>query len=471
MNARREALLLAVLLLLATGLRVRYFTGLQVGDDVVYSRIAVDHLHGDWNVWSVHAARRGFVLPIVASFAVLGHGEFSLVLYNILCSLGTVVVAYLLARRFFGPVAAFMAALAISVHPLLVFHASECHTDTALAFWTSLAMMLFLRADASPRPMILLVTAGLVLGWAYWTKEAVVAVIPFFVAHWIVRRRRWTWYVPMLLSGVLAVAVEWIHYEVTIGVPFYRYRLIRELHTDSFMSLAYGKWGSILFRILPELPGRLFLPIPTKPETWHRILNLASGIAAVVLWRRKTAGARFFVAWFLAIYLFYSFWPSSFLPYRPGFNLYAWTLPVFVVPLACCLGGFFRAWNRRMALAAVGIGLFSVTTIHLTWPSARRFAAGPIEARAWLLRENPPRIVSDAKTLEAFDFFDAHRPQRRYESFVTVGPDEKGVRIVDKVRIEPGRWWSVAVPPEVRQPPPSWKKMYESDRIVIYRSD
>ena len=465
---RHESWAFLALLFIATGARVHYFSGLQVGDDVVYSRIAMDHLRGDWGVWSVHAARRGFILPIVASFALFGHGETSLVLYNALCSIGTVVVAYFLARRFFGTVSACVAGLIVAVHPLLVFYASECHTDTPLAFWTALAVLLLARAETLAHPGRTLFLAGILLGWAYLTKEAIVAILPFFVGHALIRRHRWTRYIPLVSAGLVVVGMEWIYYAATIGNPFYRYWLIRELHTESFMNPVYSNWSSILFRVLLELPGRLFLVSPIHPESWHRLINLGCLIAGIYLWRKRLPGSRFLAGWFLSIFFFYAFWPSSFVPYRPGFQLYSWTLTVFVVPLACTLGGLLRSWNRYTVGASIALLMVGLLAAQGSRSGARRFGEGPRDAYTWITRENPAVVISDEKTLEAFDFFEAHQPKRRYRTFAQAGPNEKGVCVVDKIRFEPGRWWSVPMPPEVRTPPAGWRKMYESTHILLY---
>jgi hypothetical protein len=45
------------------------FTGLQAGDDIVYSRIAVDRLNGKADVSNVQQTRSGFLLPLVISYA------------------------------------------------------------------------------------------------------------------------------------------------------------------------------------------------------------------------------------------------------------------------------------------------------------------------------------------------------------------------------------------------------------------
>src|SRR5256885_575666 len=99
---RRAAISLILLLIAAAAIRAYCFTGLQIGDDIVYSQNAVNRLHGVPNVTNTQGARNGFMLPIVVCYALFGTNEVSLVLYNVVCSTALVGILFLLARRLFG---------------------------------------------------------------------------------------------------------------------------------------------------------------------------------------------------------------------------------------------------------------------------------------------------------------------------------------------------------------------------------
>src|SRR5688572_11709264 len=162
---------LAVLLAVAAGVRVRWFTGLQMGDDVVYSRITVDRLSGTTSYHNVHQTRSGFLLGLLGSYAAFGPGEVPLVLYNMLCSLGLVAALFVLGGRLFGDAAGLAAGALAALHPNLVRFASECHTDTPVALWLTLALAALRAATSSDRPGPLRILSGLLMGWAYLHKE------------------------------------------------------------------------------------------------------------------------------------------------------------------------------------------------------------------------------------------------------------------------------------------------------------
>ena len=460
----RARTILAALLLLAAGARLRWFSGLQVGDDVVYSKIAVQRAHGEYRFTNVHEARIGFLLPITAAVALFGPGEVPLVLYNLLCSLGLVATLFFLARRFWGEAAGGIAGLVAALHPNLVFFATECHTDTPVAFWQALSVLAFLSATDDPRPARKLVVAGLLLGWAWMHKEHAIFLVPLFAGHWIATRRRWTWYLPMALAALGVFLVESLVFAAATGHPFHRFALVRSMHVGHYIATRYADSGELLFRLFLELPRRLFWPRSGPAWEWAvNFLGLACGVAGVL---RKDPGARLCAGWWLAVYLAYCFWPSSLVPYLPSFYLFDWTLPLLAGPLACFAGAELSRRPRPLAAIVLGaLALGCLVTSGIIHERGARFAAGGKEAHAWLEREKPNRVISDDKTIEVLDFLDGHRPPRTYVPFQEVKDVAGAVVIVDKFWTEPNQWWTR---PGV-EVQPGWTKLYETDRLLIYR--
>lgn len=441
------------ILALALAVRLGCFSGLQVGDDIVYSTIAVERLDGKWTVGNVQETRQAFLLPILASYAAFGPGEASLVLYNLLCSLGAVALAFVIARKHFGPWGAVWTALLAALHPNLVFFATECHADSPLAFWTLASLALLFRAESSARPARDMAICGLLLGWGYLHKTSAVFVLPFFLAHWISGRRSWKLYAPAAAAFVAVLVAEAAMYGAWTGDPIRRISMIRYWHVQQYMTEAHPSVGAVLDRVFLDLPRKLF--------GLRGIVNLAA-LAAFVACR----DARRFAGWFASVYVCYCAWPSSLVPYLPAFNLYEWTFPPLVLPLAFVLGGALgrmrpaRASILAAALAAVCIG--GIVEHHA---ATRRLTAGPREAYAWIAEHNPPVVISDDRSTQVFEFMEGHRPKRRYVPFQDRA-DETGVVIVDLFWTEPGQWWSrpgIAVDP-------AWEKLHESERVAIYRS-
>jgi hypothetical protein len=460
----RARTILAALLLLAAGARLRWFSGLQVGDDIVYSKIAEQRAHGQYRFTNVHEARLGFLLPITAAYALFGPGEIPLVLYNLLCSLGLVAALFFLARRFWGEAAGSIAGLVAALHPNLVFFATECHTDTPVAFWQALSVLAFLSAADDPRPARKLALSGLLLGWAWMHKEHAIFLLPFFAGHWIATRRRWTWYLPLALAALGVFLVETLVFAAAAGHPFQRFALIRSMHVGHYIATRYADTGELLYRLFLELPRLLFHPRRGEYMWAFNLLGLGLGVAAVA---RKAPGARLLAGWWMSIYLSYCFWPSSLRPYLPSFYLYEWTLPLLAGPLACFCGEGLARRPRWAAATVMGVAaVAALLSAGVQHERGSRFAAGGKEAHAWLEREKPARVVTVDKTIEVLDFLDGHHPSRTYVPFQEAKDVVGSIVIVDKFWTEPDRWWTR---PRL-EPSPGWTKLYESDRLAIYQA-
>jgi hypothetical protein len=466
--SQRARIVLALLLLLAAGLRLRYFSGLQVGDDIVYTSIAAQRIHGEFHVTNVHEARQGFLLPVTFFYALFGPGEFPLLLYNLLCSIGLVAAVYFLARRFWGDAAGALSGAVAAFHPNLVFFATECHTDTPVALWQALGVLALLSAADGEKSKEKRVLAGLLVGWAWLHKEHAVFLIPFFAGHKIATRRSWTWYLPVLLPALGVFLSETAVYAALTGNPLHRFALVRSMHVGHYMAAQYAAAPALLRRLFLELPLLLFTP--KYGHHWEGTLNLAGAVGAALLLARRERGAGVLVGWWASIFLGYSFWPSSLHPYLPSFLLHDWTLPPLAAPLLCCLGGAAVRSRRELAVAGILLlAIISLRTIHASWENGLKFAAGGKEAHAWLAGERPARVIADDKTIEVLDFLDGHRPARNYTRFQEAKDYSGAVVIVDRFWTEPDRWWSRPVSEEAKRPPASWKKVYESGRLTLYR--
>jgi hypothetical protein len=466
--SRRTAIALVLSIVVAAGLRAWYFTGLQIGDDIVYSRIAVNRLNGVPDVTNTQGARNGFMLPILAAYALFGAGEVSLVLYNVLCSTALVGTVFLLARKLFGDAAAAPAALVAAIHPNLVRYASECHTDTPVAFWITLALLVFLTAlddDPGARRRIL---SGLLLGWAYLHKETVIYMALFFAGHWIATKRSWKWYAPIALPVAGTVVLEMVGFWSMTGNPLERYAMIRRWHAGFYMAERYTTLGSILHREFVELPVLLFTP--WWGNRYVGLINLACLGAGAWSLAKRARGAGTASGWFLALYAGYSFWPSSLYPFLPGFFLFDWTLPPLGTSLAVLFGSVsLRSPAAAVALILAGVVVLAGLTLHTARNDGRPYSAGAREAGPWLRAHPNARVISDDKTIEGLDFFEGHKPSRHYIPFQEATDFAGSVVIVSKFWSQQGQWWSRPVPEVALHPPASWKKLHESELLIIYR--
>lgn len=97
--------------------------------------------------------------------------------------IGAIVLAYLLARRWFGTTAALVAALAMALNPLLVLQSQLVGVDTPMTFFVLLALYLMARSYDEPTLRNYLLT-GIAVGLAASAKyNGALLLVPFAVAH------------------------------------------------------------------------------------------------------------------------------------------------------------------------------------------------------------------------------------------------------------------------------------------------
>jgi 4-amino-4-deoxy-L-arabinose transferase-like glycosyltransferase len=292
------------------------------------------------------------------SFRLLGPSEFAARLYSALTALGTILVAWLVARRLWGPEAGWRAAAVLSGMLIFVVLGQLLTLDMSLTFYMTLSLAAFLSAQqgAEPRPWMLLAWAATGLG--VLTKGLVAAAIPGAVlvlysaysrdvAPW--RRLHAQWGLPLFL----AITVPW-HWLAARRLPDF-----------------------LEFFFVHEHLARYLTPIADRQESWWFFggVFLAGGVpwtlpALRVLgggWRRHASPAGFDSTLFLWIWVvfigvFFSLSDSKLMPYilplMPALALLIAALP------AQALERDFLFTAILTLIAGLGLGLAS-----LNWAS------------------------------------------------------------------------------------------------------
>src|SRR5688572_4456524 len=176
---------------LATGamMRAYLFRGYIGLDDAEYARFA--HQFGQqplppvgYDGPAVFPLRLGATVPTALSFRAFGINEWSMVLYPFVVSIGTIVLAFICAKMFFGPLAGLIAAAIWAVLPIELEHATKLLPDLPAASLAALAVTVTLVVERSRATAARLfgggVLAGLVLGASWLTKETISYLAPLF---------------------------------------------------------------------------------------------------------------------------------------------------------------------------------------------------------------------------------------------------------------------------------------------------
>jgi 4-amino-4-deoxy-L-arabinose transferase-like glycosyltransferase len=224
----KHILVISVILLISVVVRLLYFTGMALGDDVFYTTQALSLAQtGRWPPEPYHwNTRLGVILPTVLCIKTLGAQPLAFVLWPLLASTSSVVVCYSLANELAGPKVARLAAIFQAAFPLEVIYSTHLFPDVLVALFSTLSIWCWIRALRRSKPRDFL-ASGAFFAAGYLCRETIVMEGPVFLALSLLegcpRRTRVLW---ALLVPVLAVSLECGVYARTTGSAFYRWSAI-----------------------------------------------------------------------------------------------------------------------------------------------------------------------------------------------------------------------------------------------------
>lgn len=363
-----------VILAFAALIRLIFFRGALGTDELVYITRAYHLLDGDQVAANyIGALRYGINAFQAASLRLFGSGVAGADGLFFACSLGEVLLAYAFAHHLWGRRAAIWAALALATVPVDVTLAGGLNPDAYLALIISASVIVFYFALKRDRPALYL-AAGLLAGWVFWIKEAVIIFAIVFVFFVLLERRwheGWWWFV---WGGAICLLVHLFLLWVLYGDPFYIFEVLHRTVEQSYVSQDDADTSPQTYAIL------LFIKIyHTGLVGW---LALAGCVLALV--RSNGPGVRYVVIWGLGFLLIFSAFPISFSPLK-FIGKSSNYMEIFVMPLALLAGWFLAQQHRGVtflaggAMIATGILLSAleqqvVSVVAVNGRSAARFA-------------------------------------------------------------------------------------------------
>jgi len=231
----RRAARLGLLLAAAAAVRLWFFTGLALGDDVFYVSAAAALAEGQgWPPLPLHwHTRLGITASTAAGLSVAGWSPVVFVWLPFAASLAGVWLCQHVVERVAGERAAWVAAILYAAFPLEIIYSTHLFPDIVAGTLSALAVWLWvrgLRDDSTPA----ILGAGLALALGYLCRETVLLLGPVFVTLWLFFGRLWR---PRLawvgLVPLLTVLIESALYLHATGDPLYRWRALAAQQQDA----------------------------------------------------------------------------------------------------------------------------------------------------------------------------------------------------------------------------------------------
>lgn len=356
MSINSRGLSLGALLVVATLIRLWLFRGFMGTDDVIYATRALEVLAGLWIPFEYNGALRyGVNLPMAAAVGLLGRSEGALAAWGLVCSLGEIVIVYVYALKAWGTRVAVFASLVLATLPQHIDSATNIWADAPFSALLTLSMVL-LHFGVSTSKAVLLVGAGLAVGFSGWIKPeaAVVFSMPFGIMAlaFMQDRRQVLW---LVLGATAAASLNLALFAWAFDDPFYYARVLAgQLKGSSANSVSWQSHDANFYFRLLFLDGRTFwlAPMLALLGAWFAVRTQGPV-------QRRTG--YFTVLWLILLLLFFSVFVYSLSPLRliPKQTNYA---IIFAAPITVLAGVALARMRRGAAIALMALlgigGLF-----------------------------------------------------------------------------------------------------------------
>ncbi len=352
----KQILIISIILLISLVVRLLYFTGMALGDDVFYTTQALSFAQtGRWPPEPYHwNTRLGVILPTALAIKTLGAQHIAFVVWPLLASTLSVLVCYLVASELVGPEVARLAAIFQAAFPLEVIYSTHLYPDVLVALFSTLSLWCWIRGLKNGKACNFLASGGFFAA-GYLCRETVIMEGPVYLALWLLERcprhSRILW---TLVGPVLVVSMECGINAITAGSAFYRWTAI----------LAQQRNSNNLVLIQSSVSGGNFWTDPLLMIVANQefgLYHLASFMVALVaVWRWPSV--RPFAVWLL-VGFFWTYYgttvPTSWVTLQRDPRYVASLTVPSVVLLAYWLNHAPRTVRWTCVPLLIGSGLFA----------------------------------------------------------------------------------------------------------------
>ena len=178
--------------------------------------------------------RIGVYYPIAFFWKLFSINDLSASIYFILCSLGSIVVTYYIAKEFFSVRVALFSSFLLSIFPLNIIYSTQIGPDIPFQFLTGLAVLFFIYQEKNkPKSSFHALFCGIFIGFSYTVRSTVILLLPLFLCYiflqvlknrdlkYLFNRKKMIRYFLILLGFFLIFSVQLVHFYNITGEWFY----------------------------------------------------------------------------------------------------------------------------------------------------------------------------------------------------------------------------------------------------------
>jgi hypothetical protein len=344
------------IIILSIAIRLNFGFTTYEGDHIVYAYNAYALLKGEYQLEEVRwlGLRFGLILPIALFQLVFGVSQFSCTIYSFLCSIGTVIFIYLIAKQLYHRDVAIISSFLCAIYPLETIVVYHYDADTSVSFFLTLATYLFIKALYLTRWSLLYFT-GITIGIAQLCKDNAFFIL-FFFCIWLLSERP-KHFLRVLVGFLSIIFAEWLFFLLATGDPFHKIGVISKIQRHV---TPLGETVSGHMQRLFGFPYRLMF---NSLYTYSFIIALLY----LLVRRVRPTWTLFPSLWYFTMLLLILFFPASIIPYYPipfhSERIYT----VLTPPLLLTLGLFLSTSARIIVFLRpiILISLFATSLLSI----------------------------------------------------------------------------------------------------------
>lgn len=456
-------------------LRLIFFSGMGISDDLAYSKAAYSILEGrgiDPNSTLTLSTRLGLIYPIIFSYKLFGINNFSSVLFVLMASIGNIVLIFYFGKLLFNEKTGLMAAFLLSFFPLDVVYATKLNSDIPSAFFMALGVYAFLYSEIKKiRYGIGYFLAGISIGIGYLIRETALLIALFFIVYLVFYKgkiRKAHLLVPL---GVLAVIIT----ESLIFLNLTGNQLFRFHASQQYLADAVAKYNYF---------GRLDFPTGLFHYPWLFLTNsllvyfyIPIFIALIYAIIKKKRDAYITIMWIIPLLSYISFGSTSLAHYIPFIakDRYTSIITTPAILLLSFLLSEKKPMVKRLAPILV-ILLLSISIVTVYLREDRNLLANLRQAYPELESLNKT-VYTDSRSIQALNYISGFKNLLGLKEFPeNFDAIEDSYVMVNRHMIrnlkEANK--NIKFPDEIKSIPKEWEVIKElgsseKDKIVIYQ--
>ena len=483
--------LLFLIVIFGLILRLIFFAGMGISDDLAYSGFAYNIDKGiDQDSALTLAVRIGIIYITALSYSLFGVNDFSSVLFVLLTSIGNIILIFYFGKLLFNEKAGLMAAFLLSFFPLDVVYSTRLLTDIPSAFFMSLGVYFFLYSEIHKNQRfsghrkskglssetsklkygIGYLLSGLCIGIGYLIRESVVLIGLFFIIYVLYKKRIKKEYFLIALGFLIIFAIELLAFYLLTGDPLFRSTASQQYLLEA--SIIHNYFNRLYF------PTGLFhypyIILTTNIISYFYVFIFIA-IGYCLIHRKKET--YIMQLWFISLLLYLSFGSASLSHYIP-FRAVDRYLTIITIPGIILLSFFLtekKTFIKKVIMPAALIILLLTSILAIHGYEGRNSLENLKEIKPYLEKLDKT-IYIDTRSIKVLDYISEYKNTINLKAYPIDLMNIKDAYIVinrDIIKREKEANKNTKFPEEVDNPPENWITIEEigkddENKIIIY---